>query len=164
MVNNSSASVREESPYLSAAIKRRAQSLIKDKSVDGPSRAIIRYGLETDDPWLSELVRRVDTGETIDDDTLAILAGHERSSEKKIERLTTLICRVTDEPATKSAALLVLMATIENSTHPKPLRTEQNISPSTAAASSIFTTRLTLRLLHSNVSCLQTIRSCRDLM
>jgi hypothetical protein len=32
-----------------------------------------------------------------------------------------MICRAGDEPETKSAALLVLMATIENSTHPKVL-------------------------------------------
>jgi hypothetical protein len=30
--------------------------------------------LETDDPWLPELVRRVDAGETIDDNTFAVLA------------------------------------------------------------------------------------------
>jgi len=30
-----------------------------------------------------------------------------------------MICRVGDEPETKSAALLVLMATIENASHPK---------------------------------------------
>jgi hypothetical protein len=43
------------------------------------------------------------------------------SSEEKIEALTDLICRAGDEPATKSAALLVLMATLEGSTHPKAL-------------------------------------------
>jgi len=26
---------------------------------------LIRYGLETNDPWLAKLVRRVDAGETI---------------------------------------------------------------------------------------------------
>jgi superfamily II helicase len=121
MVNNSSASVREQTPHLSAAIKQRAQSLINNKSVDGTSRAIIRYGLEINDAWLPELVRRVDAGETINEDTIVTLADQERSSEEKIERLTGLICRVNDEPATKSAALLVLMATIENSMHPKAL-------------------------------------------
>jgi hypothetical protein len=49
------------------AVKRRAQSLIKDRSIDAESRAIIRYGLETNDPWLPELVRRVDAGEPIID-------------------------------------------------------------------------------------------------
>jgi hypothetical protein len=32
-----------------------------------------------------------------------------------------MICRAGDEPETKSAALLVLMATLESSTHPKSL-------------------------------------------
>jgi hypothetical protein len=111
---NSSASVRE-TPHLNAAIKRRAQSLINDKSLDGPSRAIIGYGLETDDPWLAELVRRVDAGETIVDNLYVF------SDEEKIETLTALICRAGDEPATKSAALLVLMARLENSSQPKLL-------------------------------------------
>ena len=50
---------------ISNALKRRAQAVIKDSSIDAQSRAIIRYGLETNDPWLAELVRRVDAGETI---------------------------------------------------------------------------------------------------
>jgi hypothetical protein len=40
------------------------------------------------------------------------------SSEEKIETLTDLICRAGDEA---SATLLVLFATLENSTHPKAL-------------------------------------------
>ena len=111
---NGSASVRE-TPHVNAAIKRRAQSLINDKSIDGPSRAIIRYGLETDDPWLAELVRRVDEGESIVDNLYVT------SDEEKIEILTALICRAGDEPAMKSAALLVMMATLESSPHPKLL-------------------------------------------
>jgi len=74
MANHSSATVRVEKPHLSAAIKERAQSLKNDKSIDWTSRAFISYGLETDDPWLPELVRRVDAGETIDDNTFAALA------------------------------------------------------------------------------------------
>jgi hypothetical protein len=31
------------------------------------TRAIIRYALETADPWLAELLRRVDAGESIID-------------------------------------------------------------------------------------------------
>jgi len=48
-------------------------------------------------------------------------ANGELSIEEKIEILAELICRAGDEPASKSAALLVLMAIIENSTHPKVL-------------------------------------------
>ena len=52
---------------ISNAVKRRARSLIKDKSIDAQSRAIIRYGLAANDPFLTELVRRVDAGEPIFD-------------------------------------------------------------------------------------------------
>ena len=43
------------------------------------------------------------------------------TNEKKIEALIEIICRAGDEPETKSAALLVLMATVENCSHPKAL-------------------------------------------
>lgn len=76
------------------------------------TRTIIRYGLEINDPWLPELVRCVDAGESIIDNLYV------HSSEEKIEALTDLICRAGDEP---SAALLVLLSTLENSTHPKAL-------------------------------------------
>ncbi len=74
MASNSSATPREHTPHakttrtntIISALKRRAQSVINDKSIDAQTRAIIRYGLETNDPWLAELVRRADAGETID--------------------------------------------------------------------------------------------------
>jgi hypothetical protein len=50
---------------ISSTLKRRARSVIKDRSIDAQSRALIRYALETNDPWLAELVRRADAGETI---------------------------------------------------------------------------------------------------
>jgi hypothetical protein len=50
---------------ISKALRRHAQAVIKDKSIDAQSRALIRYALETNDPWLAELVRRADAGETI---------------------------------------------------------------------------------------------------
>jgi hypothetical protein len=112
MTNLSSARLREETPHISDALKRRAQSIIKDKSIDAQTRVIIRYGLEISDPWLPELVRCVDAGESIIDNLFVA------SSEEKIEALTDLICQAGDEP---SAALLVLMSTLENSTHPKAL-------------------------------------------
>jgi hypothetical protein len=112
MLNLNSARLREETPHLSDALKRRAQSVINDKSIDAQTRAIIRYGLEINDPWLPGLVRCVDAGESIIDNFFVA------SSEEKIEALTDLICRAGDEP---SAALLVLLSTLENSTHPKAL-------------------------------------------
>jgi len=53
---------------ISNALKRRAQSLLKNKSVDAQSRVVIRYALETNDPWLADLVRRTDAGEPIIDE------------------------------------------------------------------------------------------------
>ncbi len=53
---------------ISNALKRRAKSLLKNKSVDAQSRVVIRYALETNDPWLADLVRRTDAGEPIIDE------------------------------------------------------------------------------------------------
>lgn len=133
MANHSSATVREHTPHVNQtsrtntimnALKRRARARLNDESLDPRSRAILRYALETHDPWLAELVRRADAGEGIAD-----ISGFEEftetntgnSSAEKMEALTEMICRSGDEPETKSAALLVLMVMIENSTHPKAL-------------------------------------------
>ena len=127
MVNDSSATVRE-TPHVNRtsrtntivnALKQRAQAVLNDRSIDPQSRAIIRYALETNDPWLADLVRRADEGETVIDS-----AGHLHTfstDEEKIAALAELICRAGDEAGTKSAALLVLMSTLENATHPKAL-------------------------------------------
>ena len=117
MINHSSATVREETPHVTNSIKRRAQAIMKDRSIDGGTRGVIRYGLETNDPWLAELVRRADAGETIIDN-IDGLQSLNHSREEKIEALAEMICRAGGEP---SAALLVLMATLENSTHSKAL-------------------------------------------
>jgi hypothetical protein len=131
MANDSSATAPEK-PHVtktsntkfSNALKRRAQAVIQNRSLDGPSRALVRYGLKTNDPWLAELVRRADAGETIVDTidfSETPVIREEDLSEAKIEALTEMICRAGDEAATKSAALLVLMATLETATHPKAL-------------------------------------------
>ena len=65
------------------------------------------------------MVRRADEGETIIDS-----AGFVKTSstdEEKIAALAEMICRAGDEAGTKSAALLVLMSTLENASHPKAL-------------------------------------------
>ena len=49
------------------ALKRRAHAVLNDRSIDPQCRAVIRYALETKDPWLAELVRRADAGETVVD-------------------------------------------------------------------------------------------------
>ena len=102
-------------------LKQRAQSVLNDKSIDAQSRAILRHALETNDPWLAEMVRRVDAGETIVD-TTNFLQIPERddtdSSREKIEALAEIICGAGNESA---AALLVLMGTIQNSADPTVL-------------------------------------------
>ena len=107
------------------ALKRRAQAVLNDTSIDARSRAIIRYGLETNDPWLAELVRRADAGEaiaeTIDFSQEPTGPDEDDSSDEKIETLAEMICRAGDEAETKSAALLILMAMLENASHPKAL-------------------------------------------
>jgi hypothetical protein len=99
-------------------------AVLNDKSIDPQSRAIIRYALEINDPWLAELVRRADAGEPLFDtvDFSQTPNTHEHdSNDERVETLAELICRAGDEPETKSAALLVLMSAIENSAHPKAL-------------------------------------------
>lgn len=133
MANDSSATLRHEAPQLNRttrtatimnALRRRAQAVLNDTSIDPQSRAFIRYALEINDPWLAELVRRADAGEALFDtvdfsqepDT-----NQDPSSDVKVEALVEMICRAGDEPETKAAALLVLLATIEDSKHPKAL-------------------------------------------
>jgi hypothetical protein len=128
MANHSSASVRE-TPHvdqtsgtntIATALKERAQAVLNDRSIDPQSRAIIRYALETNDPWLPELVRRADAGETLIDSAGFFLKTC-CTDEEKVAALAELICRAGDEAGTKSAALLVLMSTLENASHPKAL-------------------------------------------
>ena len=130
MASHSSATVREQTPHVNRttrtntivnALKRRAQAVLNDKSIGAQSRAIIRYALETNDPWLAELVRRADAGEDVVDNLQSIETNEEDASEEKVAALADMICRAGDEPATKSAALLVLMAALEHATHPKAL-------------------------------------------
>jgi hypothetical protein len=120
MLNLNSARLREETPQstngnrtkINDALKRRAQAVINDRSIDGQTRAMVRYGLEINDPDLPELIRCVDNGESILD------SMNVASCEEKMLALTDLICRSGDDP---SGALVVLLATLESSTHPKAL-------------------------------------------
>jgi len=126
MASNSSATAHEDNTHttnsttktISDALKRRAQAVINDRSIDADARAVIRYSLEINDPWLADLVRRADAGETIIDESGFLQAPVTDSIERKIEVLTEMICRADDESA---SALLVLMATLEHAAHPKVL-------------------------------------------
>ncbi|HKV33342.1 MAG TPA: hypothetical protein VJP89_03455 [Pyrinomonadaceae bacterium] len=141
MINHNSAVEREETPHatnsnqnlnntsgfnrcIAVAYSRRAEAVINDRSIDPQTRALIRYAFETSDPWLAELLRRVDAGESLDtiDFTQEPTAKNDDDLYvDKIEALAEMICRGGDEPDTKSAALLVLMAALEESAHPKAL-------------------------------------------
>ena len=93
--------------------------MINDTSIDPQWRCIVRYALEINDPWLGDLVRRADAGETtIDSVAFSIEPVPDESCGEKIEALAEIICRSGDECA---AALFVLMGTMENSAHPKLL-------------------------------------------
>jgi len=126
MTTHGSATVRE-TPHetettqitISNALRRRAQAVINDRSIDPEWRNIIRYALEINDPWLADLVRRADAGETIMDTTElspTMDLNEDDSREEKINALAEIICRADDRSA---AALFVLMGTLEHSTHPK---------------------------------------------
>lgn len=142
VLNHNSAVEREETPHatnpnqnlnntpgfnrcIAVAYRRRAESVISDLSIDGQSRALIRYALATSDPWLAELLRRVDAGESLVETVDFTQEPQARNDDDfevdKIEALAEMICRGGDEPDTKSAALLGLMDPLENSRHPKAL-------------------------------------------
>jgi len=72
MAKHDSARLREGAPHItnhdiSDDLKRRAQSVINNKSLDDGTRNVIRYGLEINDQLLPDLVRRIDAGKTIID-------------------------------------------------------------------------------------------------
>ena len=129
MATHTNATPREQTPHVNRisrtntivnALKQRAQAVLNDTSIDVQSRAIIRYALETNDPWLARLVSRVGAGESIVDtfDFSQSPEINEDDSNQKIEALAEIICGAGDESA---AALLVLMGTLQNSTDPKVL-------------------------------------------
>jgi len=113
-------------PTNANALKRRAQAIVDDKSIDVDSRKIISYALLIDDPWLPQLVRSVDAGENIAESfdysraaaVVEDMSREERYNEEKIEELAEIICRANDRSA---AALAVLMRTLEKSAHAKLL-------------------------------------------
>ena len=95
--------------------------------------------MEINDPWLPDLVRRADAGETIIDTidfSLVPETNEAGSGEEKIEALAEIICRAGDQSA---AALLVLMGMVENSLHPKVLaNTAKHFAFTHCAALNLF--------------------------
>jgi len=128
MATHSSATVREETPHvtettktttISDALRRRAQSVINDRTIDPQWRAIIRAALELNDPCLTEFVNRAEAGENIVDtfeSLRAPLPDEDEVSLRQVEAVTEIICRAGDEP---TAALFILMENLEGSTDPK---------------------------------------------
>src|SRR5829696_7815631 len=126
MNTHSSATVRVETPHetettqitISDALRRRAQSVINYRRTDPQWRSIVRYGLEINDPWLADIVRRAGAGEKIidtDDFSLEPQSNEDDSNEPNPEVLADIICRAGDGAA---AALFVLMGMMENSKDP----------------------------------------------
>ena len=68
MARHSSATPREEKSHIiDASLKQRVRLLTTNSSIPGQTRSLIRYALEINDPYLGQLVRRVEAGEvTID--------------------------------------------------------------------------------------------------
>ena len=67
MTRHGSATLREEESQIDASLKRRARLLAINSSIPQQTRSLIRYALEIKDPYLAQLVRRVEAGEmTID--------------------------------------------------------------------------------------------------
>ena len=127
MTTHSSATAHPETPHetettkitVSDATKRRTESVINDKAIDPQWRTIIRFALELNDPFVSELVSRAEAGEDIVDTCESLqrpLPNEDDSTLRKIEALTEIVCRAGDEP---TAALFILMETVEGSAHPK---------------------------------------------
>jgi hypothetical protein len=115
MTTHSSATARQETSHgnrttrtatIMNALKQRAQAVLNDESLDDQSRAILRHALETNDPWLADLVRRAPD------------ADEEDSGRRKIEALADIICGAGDQSA---AALFVLMGAIQHSIEPEAL-------------------------------------------
>lgn len=64
MTKHGSASPRkQESRTLDANLKRRARKLATDSRVDPGTRGLIRYGLQIKDPYLEQVVNRIEAGE-----------------------------------------------------------------------------------------------------
>src|SRR5215218_4798236 len=99
MSTHVSATMREETPHanertettqitISDALRRRAQAVINDTSIDPQWRNIVRYALEINDPWLGDIVRRADAGERIIDSvdfSLEPQSNEDDSNEEKVE-------------------------------------------------------------------------------
>ncbi|HET6977109.1 MAG TPA: hypothetical protein VFI24_12350 [Pyrinomonadaceae bacterium] len=129
MTSHSSATARHDTPRTNRttrtntimnALKRRAQAVLNDQSIDPENRAVLRHALETNDPWLARLVQAQIDEEIIEavESELPGGTGEDDSSRKKVEALADIICSGGEEAA---AALFVLMEALQISPEPKAL-------------------------------------------
>ena len=129
MTTHSSVIAHQDTPHetettkitVNDATKRRAEAVINDTTIDPQWRTIIRFALELNDPFVTELVSRAEAGENIVDTFESLqppVPNEEDSMLGKIEALAEIICRSGDEP---TAALFILMEALESSTHQKVL-------------------------------------------
>jgi hypothetical protein len=127
MTTHSSATAHQETPHetettmmaVSDATKRRAESVINNTTIDSQWRTIIRFALELNDPFVDELVSRAEAGEDIGETFESLRTPvpiEDESILRKVEALAEIIARSGDEP---TAALFILMETLEHSTDPK---------------------------------------------
>jgi hypothetical protein len=128
MASHSSATTRE-TPHVNRksrtntivdALKKRAQAVLNDTSIDPESRAIICQAMERNDSWLARIVQA-----QIDEDIIEAVESElpkgtdeDDSGRKKIEALADMICNGGEEA---SAALFVLMEALQTSSEPKAL-------------------------------------------
>jgi len=131
MASHSSATAREQALHSitnntlklnpnSDDVRRRAWSLLRDKSLDEGSRSLIGYALEIDDPRLPELVLRAEMGESVINNLSAADTPENDSTEQKVDVLAETICQAHD-PGIRAAALLVLMSVLANAEDAKSL-------------------------------------------
>ncbi len=124
MTTHSSAIAHQDTPHetettkitVSDATKRRAESMINDTTINPQWRTIIRFALELNDPFVAELVSRAEAGEDIVETFESLrtpVAIEDESVLRKVEALAEIISRSGDQP---TAALFILMETLENST------------------------------------------------
>jgi hypothetical protein len=129
-MHSSSARAREATPHarqttkaarIITALKQRVLTILNDPSIPQENRALLRYALEINDPSLARMVAKMEGEQTHDDELYqrqSVESNHDEPSENKIEILVDLICRPGDEPETKSAALVVLLSTLERAEEP----------------------------------------------
>lgn len=128
MSTHTSATAREEAPHetettatpISDALRRHAELVINDTSIDPQWRTIIRYALELNDPGIADLLGRAMADEDIVDTFESLQTPDEDAGDStgKIDTLADIICRSGED---STAALFVMMGTIAESVDVKHL-------------------------------------------